>query len=116
MLDALLMAVWLMKPASAVIVYSDQGSQYTSYDWSEFLKERRPKGSMRCRGNCHDNAVAESCSQLLERERIKRKIYVNRKVARLNISITLRCFTILFDAMDPTNYCHQLTMIGSTEK
>ena len=85
MLDALLMAVWLMKPASAVIVYSDQGSQYTSYDWSEFLKERRPKGSMRCRGNCHDNAVAESCSQLLERERIKRKIYVNRKVARLNI-------------------------------
>lgn len=27
------------------------------------------------RGNCHDNAVAESFFQLLKRERIKKKIY-----------------------------------------
>lgn len=35
-LDALLMAVWRRKPVTKVIVHSDQGSQYTSYDWSEF--------------------------------------------------------------------------------
>jgi putative transposase len=34
------------------------------------------------RGNCHDNAVAESFFQLLKRERIKRKIYATRDLAR----------------------------------
>lgn len=34
------------------------------------------------RGNCHDNAVAESFFQLLKRERIKRKIYTTRQDAR----------------------------------
>ncbi len=34
------------------------------------------------RGNCHDNAVAESFFQLLKRERIKKKIYGTREEAR----------------------------------
>ena len=37
------------------------------------------------RGNCHDNAVAESFFQLLKRERVKRKIYTNRDEARADI-------------------------------
>jgi hypothetical protein len=37
------------------------------------------------RGNCHDNAVAESFFQLLNRERIKRKIYPTRELARQDI-------------------------------
>jgi putative transposase len=37
------------------------------------------------RGNCHDNAVAESFFQLLKRERIKRKIYSTRDEARSDI-------------------------------
>ncbi|MNZ24897.1 hypothetical protein D3C78_420540 [compost metagenome] len=37
------------------------------------------------RGNCHDNAVAESFFQLLKRERIKKKIYTNRSEARTDI-------------------------------
>jgi putative transposase len=37
---------------------------------------------MRRRGNCHDNAVAESFFQLLKRERIKRSIYSTRDDAR----------------------------------
>jgi putative transposase len=37
------------------------------------------------RGNCHDNAVAESFFQLLKRERIKRKIYSTRELARQDI-------------------------------
>ena len=32
-LDAVLMAVWRRNPESSVIVHSDQGSQYTSYEW-----------------------------------------------------------------------------------
>ncbi len=37
------------------------------------------------RGNCHDNAVAESFFQLLKRERIKRKIYSTREDARSDV-------------------------------
>lgn len=84
-LDALLMAVWRRKPAGKVIVHSDQGSQYASRDWDSFLKAHGLEGSMSRRGNCHDNAVAESFFQLLKRERIKRKIYSSRDAARADI-------------------------------
>ena len=77
-LDALLMAVWRRKPSSTVMVHSDQGSQYTSHDWQDFLKSHGLKASMSRRGNCHDNAVAESFFQLLKRERIKRHVYTTR--------------------------------------
>lgn len=84
-LDALLMAVWRRKPAGKVLVHSDQGSQYTSHDWSEFLSAHGLEGSMTRRGNCHDNAVAESFFQLLKRERIKRKIYATRDDAKMDV-------------------------------
>ena len=84
-LDALLMAVWRRSPQTMVIVHSDQGSQYTSHDWGNFLKAHGLEGSMSRRGNCHDNAVAESFFQLLKRERVKKKIYVNRDEARSDI-------------------------------
>lgn len=84
-LDALLMAVWRRQPTETVIVHSDQGSQYTSHDWSEFLKAHNLEGSMSRKGNCHDNAVAESFFQLLKRERIKRRIYSTRESARVDI-------------------------------
>ncbi len=74
-LNALLMAVWRRKPVRKVIVHSDQGSQYTSHDWQTFLRTNNLLGSMSRRGNCYDNAVAESFFQLLKRERIKRQIY-----------------------------------------
>tara|TARA_R110002110_G_C13337818_1_gene707415 strand:+ start:340 stop:1212 length:873 start_codon:yes stop_codon:yes gene_type:complete len=84
-LNALLMAVWRRNPTSKVLVHSDQGSQYTSHDWQSFLKDNGLEGSMSRRGNCHDNAVAESFFQLLKRERIKRKIYSSRSEARSDV-------------------------------
>ena len=84
-LDALLMAVWRRNPQSAVMVHSDQGSQYTSHEWQAFLKEHGLEGRMSRRGNCHDNAVAESFFQLLKRERIRRHIYSTREAARSDV-------------------------------
>lgn len=84
-LNALLMAVWRRNPQSRVMVHSDQGSQYTSHDWQSFLKDNGLEGSMSRRGNCHDNAVAESFFQLLKRERIKQKIYSTRGDARSDV-------------------------------
>ena len=81
-LNALLMAVWRRKPGSLVTMHSDQGSQYTSHDWQAFLDANNLQASMSRRGNCHDNAVAESFFQLLKRERIKRQLYSTRDDAR----------------------------------
>ena len=84
-LDALLMAVWRRKPKNEVLIHSDQGSQYTSDDWQRFLKAHNLVCSMSRRGNCYDNAVAESFFQLLKRERVKRKTYKDRESARQDI-------------------------------
>ena len=84
-MDALLMAVWRRNPKHGVIVHSDQGSQYSSGDWQAFLKSHHLIPSMSRRGNCYDNAVAESFFQLLKRERIRRRIYTDRNEARADI-------------------------------
>ncbi len=73
--EALLMAGWRRKPEQEVMIHSDQGSQFSSFDWQSFLKANKLIGSMSRRGNCHDNAVAECFLQLLKRELIKRKTY-----------------------------------------
>ncbi|WCH38054.1 IS3-like element ISAs5 family transposase (plasmid) [Aeromonas salmonicida] len=83
--DALLMAVWRRKPTQPVLVHSDQGSQFTGGEWQDFLKAHNLSCSMSRRGNCHDNAVAESFFQLLKRERIKRRIYSTRDEARSDV-------------------------------
>ncbi len=84
-LNALLMAVWRRNPQKKVLVHSDRGSQCTSHEWQSFLKSHSLECSMNRRGNCHDNAVAESFFQLLKRERIKQKIYGTREETRSDV-------------------------------
>ena len=84
-LNALLMAVWRRKRTGTVIVHSDQGSQFTSYEWREFLNDHNLEVSMSRRGNCYDNAVAESFFHLLKTERIRRKTYKTRQEARQDV-------------------------------
>jgi putative transposase len=84
-LQALLAAVWRRKPKPGLLLHSDQGSQFTSEEWQAFLKAHGIVCSMSRRGNCHDNAVAESFFQLLKRERIKRKIFSTHADARAEV-------------------------------
>jgi putative transposase len=84
-LDALLMAVWRRRPRQPVIVHSDQGSQYGSDDWARFCKEHNLIPSMSRRGNCFDNAVAESFFGSLKKERIRRRIYRTHEEARADV-------------------------------
>lgn len=84
-LQALLAAVWKRKPDSGVMVHSDQGSQFTSDDWQSFLRAHHMVPSMSRRGNCHDNAVAESFFSALKKERIKRRIYPTRAAAASDV-------------------------------
>ena len=66
-------------------MHTDQGSQYTSHDWQDFLSDHNLQASMSRCGICHDNAVAGRFFQLLKRERIKRLIYATRNDARTDI-------------------------------
>ncbi len=83
--QALLAAVWRRKPKAKVMIHSDQGSQFTSREWQAFLGQHNLDPSMSRRGNCHDNAVAESFFQLLKRERIRRRTYLTRDAARQDV-------------------------------
>ncbi|WP_218811931.1 IS3 family transposase [Klebsiella quasipneumoniae] len=84
-LDALMMAVWRRKPDGEVNVHSDQGSQYGSDDWQRFCRANNLAPSMSRRGNCWDNAVAESFFSSLKKERIRKRIYKTRDLARADI-------------------------------
>ena len=84
-LQALLSAVWRRKPKSKILIHSDQGAQFTSKVWQSFLGKHNLDASMSRRGNCHDNAVAESFFHLLKRERIRRRTYATRDAARRDV-------------------------------
>jgi len=81
-LDALMMAYWRRKPEGKVMLHSDQGSQYTSGNCQRLLKSLNIQPSMSRRGNCHDNAVAESFFANLKKEKIRRRKYRTRAEAR----------------------------------
>jgi len=84
-LDAVLMAVRRRRPRRALI-HSDQGTQYGSDAWRRFCKSNRLEPSMSRRGNCWDNAVAESFFSSLKKERIKKRIYKDRDTATKDIA------------------------------
>lgn len=79
-LDAVAKAVKLRRPRQAVI-HSDQGVQYGSDAWRRYCLANHLEPSMSRRGNCWDNAVAESFFSSLKKERIKKRIYANRETA-----------------------------------
>jgi putative transposase len=90
-LDALLMAVRRRRPRGTVI-HSDQGSQFGSDAWRRFCRAHRLEPSMSRKGNCWDNAVAESFFSSLKKERIKKQIYKNRGLALADVADYIDAF------------------------
>lgn len=84
-LDALMMAVWRRRPQTPVMIHSDQGSQFGSDEFNRWCKDNQLVPSMSRRGNCWDNAVAESFFSNLKKERIKRRIYASRQEAKSDV-------------------------------
>ena len=91
-IKALLMAVYQRQPKSEVMVHSDQGSQYGSADYLAFMKEHNLVPSMSRRGNCHDNAVAESFFATIKKHIVRKKIYTTRNDAKAEIFNFLEMF------------------------
>lgn len=84
-LSAITMAYWKRKPESIVHLHSDQGSQYSSRKCRKLLESFNIQQSMSRRGNCHDNAVAESFFSNLKKEKVRGRQYKTRAEARLDI-------------------------------
>ena len=83
--DALTMAVWRRGYCKEVIVHSDQGSTYASSDYQLFLKDNELTCSMSRKGECHDNAVAESFFSTLKTELTDDEDYRTRYEAKQSI-------------------------------
>ena len=83
--DALTMAIWRRGEIKDVIVHSDQGSTYASGDYQRQLQENKLHCSMSRKGECLDNAVAESFFGTLKNELVYHEDYKTRAEARQSI-------------------------------
>ncbi len=69
-------------PNQGLIHHSDRGSQYASADYQDALKDRGVVCSMSRKGNCWDNAVAESFFATLKTELIYPRRFATRREAK----------------------------------
>lgn len=83
--EALSMAYWRRKPGKGLIHHSDRGSQYAGRDYQNLLGDYGMICSMSRKGNCWDNAVAESFFHSLKTEWTADLLYRNRNDARNDV-------------------------------
>ena len=83
--DAFRMALFRQKRQAPKIVHSDQGSQYASEAFRKELKAHGTKQSMSRKGDCFDNAVAESFFGTLKSELVYHERFRTREEARTSI-------------------------------
>ena len=84
-LKAVMMASWQRTDRSPVILHSDRGTQFTSAEYQQFLKDHHIISSMSDVGHCGDNAAAEGFFGKLKRERIHRRRYLTLDEARADV-------------------------------
>jgi putative transposase len=80
--DALRMAVARRDPETGLIHHSDQGSQYVSLAFGQAARQAGIARSMGSRGDCWDNAVAESFFATLKKELVRRRSWPEKAELR----------------------------------
>lgn len=83
--EALTMAIWRRGKIKDVIVHSDQGSTYASGSYQQQLSDHQLRCSMSRKGECLDNAVAESFFGTLKNELVYHEDYKTRSEAKQSI-------------------------------
>jgi putative transposase len=89
---ALDMALTRRHPAPGLVHHSDRGTQYTSLAFGRRLREAGIAASMGSRGDCYDNALAESFFATLEVELIDRSDWASEAEARAAVFEYLEVF------------------------
>lgn len=84
-IDAVNQALSYRTPNQEMIFHSDQGSQYASNRFRKLLDDHDIKASMSGKGNCYDNAIAETFFHTLKTELVYFENYQTREEARLSI-------------------------------
>jgi len=91
-LAALGMALARRRPAAGLVQHSDRGSQYASGDYQRVLAQHGIVCSMSRRGDCWDNAVAESFFATVKVELVHDAAWATRAVARTELVDYLELF------------------------
>ncbi|SMN12545.1 Mobile element protein [uncultured Candidatus Thioglobus sp.] len=84
-IDALQMAIAKRRIETAIIIHSDQGSTYASGDYQRLLSQNNMLPSMSRKGECYDNAVAESFFGTLKTELVDDEDYLTRQQAKQSL-------------------------------
>jgi putative transposase len=82
---ALASAVRDRRPPAGMLFHSDQGKQYASEEFRAFLRRFGIRASMSRKGDCWDNAVAESFFRSLKAELVDQHSWKTREAARAAI-------------------------------
>jgi len=90
--EAFTMAVEERQPGPGLVYHSDRGAQYASESYQALLKSQAAVPSMSRKGDCWDNAVAESFFGTLKEELIYRDVWPTRVRARAAIEEYIACF------------------------
>ena len=88
-LDAVFAAVQ-QRRSRGTLIHSDRGFQYGSDAWRRFSRTHHPVLSMSRKGNCWDNAVADSFLSNLKKEPIKKRILPSQIIALASIAMYIR--------------------------
>lgn len=83
--DALMMAIKRRGGVSSVVVHSDQGSTYSSSEYQHLLSKQNLICSMSRKGECLDNAVAESFFGSLKNEWVDDADYLTTSAAKQSL-------------------------------
>lgn len=83
--NALTMALWRRKMPKDVVVHSDRGSQYCSKEYQALIRKHELRASMSAKGNCWDNAVAESFFHTLKVETVHGERFPTRAHMRQTV-------------------------------
>ena len=84
-ISALRMAVQTRSPKPGLLVHTDRGSQYACREYRQFIAQHGILPSMSRKGDCWDNAVAESFFSTLKVELKSDRLWATRSEARLEI-------------------------------
>ena len=91
-IEALKKALRYRKPAPGCIMHTDRGSQYCALEYQKIVKEAGFRSSMSRRGNCYDNAPAESLWGTLKTELVYQRKFATRLEAEAPIREYIEVF------------------------
>ena len=77
---------------NGLMVHSDQGIQYASKDSRKLIAHYHLTQSMSRRGNCWDNAVAESFFATLKKQAVHGERFSTRQAAQQHVFAYIECY------------------------